>query len=362
MDFSKAYKIILTGGVLFAVLFSAGYLFLSSYFAYYEVRIPFDDFSYLEVAHIGFYSLLVFTIVSGFLFLFFIYLPALNGSVRSFFNIRKDKTFYLISYFSLLLLVLFYYYTYWSCSEGIICSGFAVSLLYKITGTSYLKIMFYVFMFIYINLYSLFLYNSINKINTIDIRKSFAGVFLLLIYFFFTKLYAYYAFSNNLAYNFNLNPSIKNTAVEIIYDTPLVNPNVAKNLSEDNADYYNKIQVQEYKGGDIKIEGKDLMFEAESGVKKFIRNFELLFESKDSYYLLPTSEDLIGYAAIIGCAKTGKNIDDPNIKCSDMELGRIKVKLYNAIVLPKNKVDSIKYLNIPVKSVPTYKDFFNGQF
>ena len=112
-------KLALTTGLLFAVLFSSGYLFLSSYFAYYKARVPLSDLSLAETAYIGFFPLFIFILVLGFCF-YIVYRFSSIKSVHDFLETRRKDQFYMVSYFFVFILFILYY-IYSNCFDSLIC-------------------------------------------------------------------------------------------------------------------------------------------------------------------------------------------------------------------------------------------------
>lgn len=50
-----------------------------------------------------------------------------------------------------------------------------------------------------------------------------------------------------------------------------------------------------------------------------------------------------------------------NNNITDMELGRININLYKMIIIPKAKIEFIKYLDINIFNTPSYQELLRGK-
>lgn len=178
---------------------------------------------------------------------------------------------------------------------------------------------------------------------------------LLLFYFLVINLFSFFIIKNNLPYNFFATFNKKIPLVEIIYKTSLINKQKIKEL--DDYDFKcEMLNIEKITPGKIRFLEGDNYFKDDAGNIKYVGNFELYFISKDNYYLKAREKFL---NPDIFLRLHDINCDENKYKYVDVD-GNLIISLYNFIVLPKDEIESIKYLNFDSENhdVTGFKDLF----
>lgn len=193
-------------------------------------------------------------------------------------------------------------------------------------------------------------------------RYDFKRVMTFILFAFFTTWLLISCFSNrSFLKEHSFNPyRTKLPLVEIIYNTPLINSNISREVLTDIIDTSenqdSKRDLSEFEGKELTISGiyqsapeyKGTLFQDEDTFKDslgnfhFINTFKLFFESSSSYYLLPTNDICSVQNTFDG--RFVLEVGDELIEVNDSFTFGESVNICGLMVLPKTNVESLKYL------------------
>ena len=202
-------------------------------------------------------------------------------------------------------------------------------------------------------------FDCINLLNQSWI-KGFIGLLLLIIFYFSVYSYSKLIVKNNLPYNNLFGFGGKMPIVQVIYITPLIDVSAIQKVDESESEYCEYVLVEEFVSGGIKFENKDNYFEDAFGIKRFIGNFIFYFESNENYYFKPLNDFSVAKNEIFITNGICIKEDGTEKKFESKLIGDVAVNFFHVFVLPKNKVESIKYteLNIENQKKYSYRDLF----
>jgi hypothetical protein len=209
-------------------------------------------------------------------------------------------------------------------------------------------------------IFGIFIFYLIFLIKKLFLKKTqikTSGFIIIIILFFILQILgnifsAVWLYNHGYVYNYFLKFHNKLPAIEIIYSTPL-NISNEKEIKKDNNENNLKCKIISIKSsktgeGRFQVDSEDNFFYDQSGIIKYFGAFTLFLSTDKFYYLYPSQNFFKGssFNDIIfeDLECDGKKIDEAKIT-----IQTIFNNMYKLIILPKDKVESMKFLGIEGK-------------
>lgn len=103
-------QILIGSGLIFALLYFSGYLYLLNYFSHFGSLIPFNELPSIEIALLGFLPLLIFSFVLIVIVFFVKMVLKIKWLLKFFTNLTRKYSNFIIIIFTIILII---FYTYW---------------------------------------------------------------------------------------------------------------------------------------------------------------------------------------------------------------------------------------------------------